>query len=197
VLEAQGLTVFRAERLVFRDVGFSVGPGGALVLSGPNGSGKSSLLRLLAGLLPPAAGRVLWEGADAFTDAGAHARRLAYVGHQDAVKPGLTATQNLRFAARATGGSVAAALEAMRLGPLADLPVRLLSAGQRRRLALARLAFSAAPLWLLDEPTIGLDASSVEAFGALLSAQRARGGVVVAATHLGLPLPDAAVLQLG
>lgn len=196
MLRVEGLAAIRGERLVLRDVGFAVPPGGALLLLGPNGSGKSTLLRLLAGLGRPDAGRVLWNGADAHADPAAHASRVGWLGHLDAVKPGLTTAENLRFAAR-DGGSVADALAALGLGRLAFLPARMLSAGQRRRLALARLALSRAPLWLLDEPTLGLDAASVERLGALLAAHRARGGVVVAATHLALPLPGAAELALG
>jgi heme exporter protein A len=195
VIEAQALAAFRGERLVFRDLSFRVERGGALVLAGPNGSGKSTLLRLLAGLVRPAAGSLLWDGGDALADLPEHARRLAYVGHLDAVKPGLTVAENLSFAAR--GAAVGAALEALGLEALAGLPARMLSAGQKRRLALCRLALSTAPLWLLDEPTLGLDAASVERFGALLARHRAAGGIVVAATHLPLPLPGAAELRLG
>jgi heme exporter protein A len=196
MLAAEGVAVFRGERLVFRDLSLSVLPGGALVLAGPNGSGKSTLLRLLAGLIRPEAGRVLWDGADALTDLAAHGRRIAYLGHQDAIKPGLTATENLRFAARVSGRSIAAALAAVGLEALAGLPARMLSAGQKRRLALSRLPLSAAPLWLLDEPTLGLDTASVDQFGGLLARHRAGGGMVVAATHVPLPLPDAAGLRL-
>ena len=196
MLQAAGLAAFRGERLVFRDLDFTVTAGGALVLSGPNGSGKSTLLRLLAGLLRPAAGRVIWNGEDALGDLSAHAMRLAYVGHLDAVKLGLTAAENLRFAARLAGRRVADALAALGLTELADLPAGMLSAGQKRRLALARLALSSAPLWLLDEPTLGLDAAAVERFGALLAGHRVRGGLVIAATHLPLPVPEAVELQL-
>jgi heme exporter protein A len=185
LLQAVGLAAFRGEKLVFRDIDFSVPAGGALLLTGPNGSGKSTLLRALAGLLRPAAGEVLWDG------------QVAYVGHQDAVKPALTAAENLRFAAAVGGGDVGAALDAVGLQELADLPARMLSAGQRRRLALARLALTRAGLWLLDEPTLGLDAPSVERFGTMLAAHRARDGIVVAATHLPLPLAEAAELRLG
>ncbi len=197
MLHAEGLAAFRGERLVFRDVDFTLGAGQALLLTGPNGSGKSTLLRLLAGLLRPAAGGLRWQGEDALADLPTHARRVAYVGHQDAVKPGLTAAENLRFAAQRGGGTVRDALAAVGLEALADLPARMLSAGQRRRLALARLALSSAPLWLLDEPTLGLDAASVERFGALLAAHRRSGGLVAAATHLPLPLSDALELALG
>jgi heme exporter protein A len=196
VLQAAGLAAFRGERLVFRDLDFTVEAGGALLLTGPNGSGKSTLLRLLAGLLRPAAGAITWDGADALSDLPMHARRVAYVGHLDAVKPGLTAAENLQFAARLSGGIVRDALAAVELKNLADLPGRMLSAGQQRRLALARLALSQAPLWLLDEPTLGLDAVSVERFGAMMEAHRAGNGMAIAATHLPLPVRDAAELAL-
>ncbi len=197
MLQTESVAAFRGERLVLRDISLTVPAGGALMLVGPNGSGKSTLLRLLAGLLRPAAGQVLWQGEDAFADPAAHGARLVYVGHQDAVKPGLTAAENLRFAAVAGGGDVAAGLAAVGLTALADLPARVLSAGQKRRLALARLAVSSALLWLLDEPTLGLDVAAVDRFGNLLAGHRARGGVVVAATHLPLPLAGAAELRLG
>src|ERR1700733_8800705 len=181
VLTAEDVAVFRGERLVFRDFSFTVARGGALVLTGPNGSGKSTLLRLLAGLVRPAAGRVLWDGADAFSDLAGHGARVAYLGHQDAVKPGLTVTENLRFAAAVSGRSIVAALGAVGLEALADLPARMLSAGQKRRLALSRLVLSTAPLWLLDEPTLGLDSASVERFGGLMARHRDAGGLLVAA----------------
>jgi heme exporter protein A len=197
VLQVDGVAAFRGGRLVFRDLSFVVPAGGALVLTGPNGAGKSTLLRLLAGLLPPAAGRVLWQEQDALTDLPLHARRIAYVGHQDAVKPGLTAAENLAFAARIGRVMVGTGLAAMGLSALADLPARMLSAGQRRRLALARLALLPALLWLVDEPTLGLDARGVELFGTLASEHRRRGGLVLAATHAALPLAGAAELPLG
>jgi heme exporter protein A len=196
VLRAEGLAAFRGERLVLRDLDFRVPEGGALILAGPNGSGKSTLLRLLAGLVRPIAGRLLWGEEDALADLPSHAARVAYIGHLDAVKPALTVTENLRFAAWLGGGAVEDALAALGLTELAELPARMLSAGQKRRLALSRLALSKAPLWLLDEPTLGLDVASVARFGTLLAAHRARGGLIVAATHLPLPLEDAAELRL-
>ena len=197
VLTADDVAVFRGERLVFRDLSLTVPAGGALVLTGPNGSGKSTLLRLLAGLVRPAAGRVCWDGTDAADDPAGHGRHVAYLGHQDAVKPGLTAAENLRFAASLSGRPISAALSAVGLETLADLPARMLSAGQKRRLALSRLVLSPGKLWLLDEPTLGLDSGSIERFGGLLAAHRASGGVMVAATHVALPLPAAAQLRLG
>ncbi len=187
-LEARDISAIRGERLVLRGLSFIVPPGGALLLLGANGSGKSTLLRVLAGLKRPDAGSVLWMGE---TEAP-----VAYLGHQDAVKPGLTALENLRFAAQTGRGTMLDALAALDLLALADLPARLLSAGQKRRLALARLVLSPAPVWLLDEPTLGLDAAAVERLGGLLAAHRAGGGVVVTATHLPLPLPDASELRL-
>lgn len=196
MLQAEGLAAFRGERLVFRDLSFTVPDGGALVLVGANGSGKSTLLRLLAGLVRPIAGQLLWNGEDALADLPSHAARITYLGHLDAVKPGLTAAENLAFAAKMGSGSIDRALELLGLADLADVPARYLSAGQKRRLALARLGLSAAPIWLLDEPTVGLDVASLGRVGAVLSEHRARGGIIVAATHIPLPLQEVAELRL-
>jgi len=200
VLEAENLACRRGERLVFAGVSFAVPRGGALVLLGPNGSGKSSLLRLLAGLTPVESGRVLWDGAPVRDDAAAHRARIRFVGHQDAVKPALTVSENLAFWAGfqdADEGAVGAALAFLGLDRLADWPSRFLSAGQRRRLALARLLLAPALVWLLDEPTIGLDRDSIASFEAALAAHRAAGGLVVASTHVPLDLSDARMLTLG
>ena len=203
MLAADGIAARRGERLVFGALSFRVPPGGALLLHGANGGGKSTLLRVLAGLGRLAAGRLLWEGADALAERSLHAARLRYLGHLDALKPALTAGETLRLEAalRGSGASeahVAAALDAFALAPLAEMPVRVLSAGQRRRLALARVALAPAALWLLDEPSLGLDDASVARLGAAIARHRAAGGMVVAATHLPLPLgTDAAALRLG
>ncbi len=190
-LVAEAISTFRGDRLVLDRISLSVPEGGALLLLGPNGAGKSTLLRALAGLGRVDAGRISFDGSDEL------AGKIAYLGHLDGIKPGLSAAENLAFAARVAGRDPASALDALGLARLAGLPARMLSAGQKRRLALARLVVSGAPLWLLDEPTLGVDAASVAAFGAQLAAHRAGGGVVVAATHLPLPLPDAAELRLG
>ena len=188
-LVAERVSALRGERLVLCDVSLAVPPGGALLLTGPNGAGKTTLLRLLAGLYRADAGAVRWRGA------ALEGGEIAYLGHLDALKPALTTLETLRLWCDAARGR--AALESAGLAALAELPVRVLSAGQRRRLALARLAVRDAPVWLLDEPTVGLDAASIERLGVTLAAHRAGGGVVAAATHLPLPLPDAATLALG
>ena len=189
VLEA--VSAFRGERLVLYDIGFTVPAGGALLLLGPNGAGKSTLLRVIAGLGRREAGRILYGGSDDL------AGKIGYVGHQDAIKPGLTAAENLAFTASRSGRPVKEALEALDLSALADLPARMLSAGQKRRLALARLFVGGAPIWLLDEPTLGLDTAAVVRFGEVLARHRAEGGIVVAATHLPLPLEAPAELGVG
>ena len=160
--------------------------GGILVLRGANGAGKSTLLRALAGLTPLAAGTLQWGGENALEDLPEHAKRIAWLGHLDAVKPALTAAEHVP----------AAALAAVGLASYADLPARLLSAGQKRRLAIARVVASSAPLWLLDEPTTGLDAASVARFSSLCEAHRETGGMIIASTHTPLELRDTAVLTL-
>lgn len=194
MLRAQGLAALRGERLVFANIAFAVPAGGALLLEGPNGAGKSTLLRVVAGLGRAEAGTLAWHDEDALADRTAHAARVAYLGHLDAVKPGLTAAENLAF--WGTPQEIGAALDRLGLLPLADLPARMLSAGQKRRLALARLTLSPAPIWLLDEPTLGLDTASVARLGAILACHRAQGGIVLAATHLPLPLPGAETLRM-
>jgi heme exporter protein A len=185
---------------VFAGLSFALAPGEVLVLRGPNGSGKSSLLRLLAGFLAPAAGRLAWAGGRVADDLAAHCARLHYVGHLDAVKSLLTVRENLAFAAALGGagaGGLEAALGGFDLAPLADLPACYLSAGQKRRLALARLLAGARPLWLLDEPGVGLDAANRERLEQALAAHRAAGGLAVLATHGDVAVENALLLELG
>jgi heme exporter protein A len=198
--EGTSLDCLRSARPVFRGLGFAVHAGGALVLTGPNGSGKSSLLRLMAGLLPPAAGTLSWNGAAVADDPDAHRARLRYLGHLDAVKPALTASENLAFWAGLMGAdpaaAVAPALDALGIGALADLPARFLSAGQKRRLNLARLALAPASLWLLDEPATALDAETLDRLRGLIQRHREAGGMAVVSTHSDLGLADADTLDL-
>ena len=196
ILDVLDLACIRGDRAIFAGLSFTVPAGGALLLTGANGAGKSSLLRVLAGLLPAAGGEVVLEGTPSRTDPAGHALRLRYISSQDALKPALTVAENLAFYAALWGGDVPPALEALGLSALASLPGRVLSTGQRRRLALARLALAPARLWLLDEPSLGLDAASVSRLGTLMARHRAAGGAILAATHLPLPLPDAQELKL-
>lgn len=194
------LTCVRGERVVFTGLDFSLAPGDALVLLGPNGSGKSSLLRLMAGLIRPAAGRLSWNGQPVGADREAHAGRTHYVGHHDAIKPVLTVAENLRFWARLHGAGgdakALAALDRFGLGHLAGMPGKLLSAGQKRRLNLARLLAAPAPLWLLDEPSVALDRASVRRLEEVIAEHRAAGGMVVLSTHAVVDLPGGRELLL-
>jgi heme exporter protein A len=191
----RGLDCRRGERLVFSRLDFDLAPGGVLLLRGPNGSGKSSLLRLMTGLLRPAAGELAWDGVPIEREPEDHRRRLTFLGHLDAVKPALSVTENLAF--WCGRDAVAAALEALGIARLAPLPARLLSAGQRRRLALARVVATRAPLWLLDEPTNGLDAEAEILFADALARHRAAGGRAAIALHGGSVPPGAAILSVG
>lgn len=201
------LACMRGERPVFSGLDFMVQSGGALVLTGANGSGKSSLLRLMAGLLPPISGILAWNGVKTPEEPDIHRQRIAYLGHLSAAKPLLTPAEDVAFWVKYRAPGLDRAEIAPRvqeslawagLGALSDMPSRFLSAGQKQRLALARLsAHPTARLWLLDEPTTGLDAAGIEALGARLAAHRARGGMVIAATHQALDLPQSETLDLG
>lgn len=195
--EGRTLACVRGERRVFAGLDFTLPAGAVLILTGPNGSGKSSLLRLMAGLLRPAVGELLWDGEAVAANLEAHRARLCYLGHLNAVKPVLTAAENLAFwAGTSDSRAVADALDRFALAELAGVPARVLSAGQCRRLALARLALTASELWLLDEPTAGLDAPSVGRLEGFLAEHRARGGRIAVAAHGALELPDAEALRL-
>ena len=195
-LIADSLSVRRGERLIFAGLSFGLTAGEALVVRGRNGAGKSSLLAVLAGLLRPEAGRVCLDGDPEAQPAEA----MNLVGHRDGLKAALTAEENLVFAQAVLGLAglrPRAALEALGIGALADIPAAYLSAGQRRRVGLARLLVSARPIWLLDEPTAALDAASQETLGGLMATHLASGGLIVATTHGPLALAGARDLTLG
>lgn len=194
MFEGRDLACLRGERLVFAGVDFALQAGDALLVTGQNGSGKSSLLRLMAGLLVPVAGTLEWRGRPVSADREAFVSELRYVGHLDAIKPALTVAENLAFWVKLAGrrsDMVGRGLEAFGLEHLAALPARVLSAGQRRRLGLARLVAAPAPLWLLDEPTVALDVASVAAVEAAIANHRAQGGIAVVSTNAPITLPDA------
>ncbi len=191
------LSSVRGGRTLFSDLSFGVAAGEALLVLGPNGAGKTTLLRMVAGLLHPAAGRVFLEGG---VPDHALSEQCHYVGHANAVKAGLTVGENVRFWSRFLGGGNAAAqsaLETFGLAALRDIPGGYLSAGQKRRLGLARLLAADRPVWLLDEPSASLDSAAQETLTGAVNAHLARGGIVVAATHVPLDFSKARELHIG
>ena len=194
-LTVDKLAIHRGERCIFADMDFCLPGGSALVVTGPNGSGKSTLLKAIAGFLPASAGSIRLEGGDSQKRLGEHCH---YLAHGNALKPQLSVGENLEFwhAFLGAGETAAAALSAVGLDGISDLPAGYLSAGQKRRVAIARLLVSHRPLWLVDEPTAALDAASEARFAEIVKAHLAKGGMVVAATHQPLGLDDAARLDL-
>ena len=198
-LRVWDLAIERGGRRLFKGLSFEADQGSALIVTGPNGAGKSSLLRALCGFLPVEAGGFVFEGGDPERTVGEEAH---YLGHADALKGALSAGENLAFFAGALGGDPSreasrAALSRVGLAHVIDFPVRALSAGQKRRVALARLLVARRPLWLLDEPTTALDAAAQAAFAAILRSFLDAGGILVAATHAPLGLANARELRLG
>lgn len=193
-LKAENLSCERGGRVVFKHLNFSLGSGELLELRGPNGSGKSSLLRVLAGLNIPVTGSIKLEGAN--TDQPL-AEQTHYVGHSEANKSALTLQENLDFWTEFLGGIKSeTTLSAFQLATMANDQAALLSSGQKRRLALSRLITSYRPLWLLDEPAVGLDASSVRNLQAVVEAHLSSGGMVIAATHTDLGMKSTHQLEL-
>lgn len=196
-LTATDLGCRRGGREVFAGVNFSVSGGEILAITGRNGAGKSSLLRMLVGLIRIAHGRLDLDGGDTELTI---AEQAHYVGHQDALKPSLSVAENLRFWSGFFGAGAAdieGSLAAVGLDTLADLPAAYLSAGQRRRLSIARILAVKRPIWLLDEPTSALDAAAQEQLAEFMRAHIAGGGLILAATHGAIGLTDARELQLG
>jgi heme exporter protein A len=201
LLDVADLACRRGGRPVFDGLSFALGAGELLALTGRNGSGKTTLLRALALLVRPEAGSILWQGSDVQADPETWRGRLAWLGHLDGLKGDLTVRENLLGAERLRGRPAAAdrlnlALVAFDLTALAHRPVRTLSAGQRRRTALARVMLTQAPLWLLDEPLNALDAPAQQAFRTVLQQHLAHGGLAIAATHADLGVPGARTFDL-
>ncbi|PKP85034.1 MAG: heme ABC exporter ATP-binding protein CcmA [Alphaproteobacteria bacterium HGW-Alphaproteobacteria-2] len=178
MIRAEGLACRRGDLAVIEGLSFTLDAGECLILRGPNGSGKTTLLRVLAGLAPPEAGRI-----------GAGEETVVYAGHADGIKAQLTVAENLGFWARVYGGPFA-------LTDLADRQAQHLSAGQKRRLGLARLLVCGRPVWALDEPTVSLDAATVARFAEVVGAHCAGGGAAIIATHVDLGIPGARLLDI-
>jgi heme exporter protein A len=186
-LNVSDLTIARGGIKVLEGVSFTLQAGKAIVLRGPNGIGKTTLLRTVAGLQPPVEGRV-----------EADPESLVYSGHADGIKATLTVTENLTFWAQVFGqADISNAIKAFQLGPLASRPAGALSAGQKRRLGLARLLVTGRPIWVLDEPTVSLDVEAVGMFATAVRAHLATGGSALIATHIDLGLPEAELLDAG
>ncbi len=196
-IEGKKLTCVRGDRVIFRDLDFALDSGEAMVLRGANGAGKSSLLKIIATMLKPFKGRVYWNEDPIEAEPELFRRQIAYVGHLDAVKPALSVQENLHQWAMIFCPSdpknptrVENSMSAFDIYHLAATPAQHLSAGQRKRVALARLLLKPAPLWLLDEPSVSLDNDGVHRLGQAIARHRADGGVVIAATHIDLGLDD-------
>lgn len=199
-LNVEKLVLNRGERRILGPLDVRVEAGGFLAVRGPNGAGKSTLLRAIAGLLQPESGSVEIAG-EGLSDDIPHQERCHYFGHLDGLKTALTVAENLSFFQQLYGvetrqKSVDEALEIVALPQTSDLPVAYLSAGMRKRVAIARLLLNHRPVWLLDEPTSALDAASQDRLGAMMKSYLDRGGIIVAATHLPLPGTTSDVLEI-
>jgi heme exporter protein A len=195
-LAGHDISCVRGGREVFSGLSFAAASGEALAVVGPNGAGKTSLLRLIAGLLVPSRGSIVLEGGE---DDMTLAEQAHYLGHRDALKPALSVSENLRFWRDFLGGDIsnpAESLAVVELDHAAHLPAAYLSAGQRRRLSIARLLAVKRPVWLLDEPTNALDTAGQKLFATLMGDHLARGGLIVAATHAPLGIA-ARTLRVG
>lgn len=199
-LQAENLHLWRGERHVLRGVGFAISHGVCLHVAGANGAGKTSLLRAACALLHPESGRLLWNGRDVQEDLPSFQASLIYIGHEPPLKADLSALENLRYwvgmRRRAPHTMLEAALHRVGAAGWSERPARTLSAGQKRRVALAALSLVMVPLWLLDEPTTNLDGEGQQLVGTLIEEQLARGGMVMAATHHELPVSASRVQRL-
>jgi heme exporter protein A len=193
-LTALNLATSRGDHLIFSGLSFSLGPGEALLVTGANGAGKSTLLKTLAGRLQQSAGSIALEGADE----GPVHEHCHYLSHANALKPALTVAENLDFwrGFLSGDGDIDTALEEVGLPGIADIPAGYLSAGQKRRVAIARLLMAHRPVWLADEPTAALDAASEKMFARLVNEHLASGGIVIAATHQKLAIKGAGKLDM-
>ncbi len=196
-LSVKNLSCQRGGRTIFSGLSLEIKPGEAVILRGPNGAGKSTLLRVIAGLIPAQAGEISLHGT-AFANRDDFQGQITYAGHLDAIKPQLTVAENLHFWAQLfNAGNLIQTMQDFRLDEIADRPAHACSAGQKRRLGLARIAVTSRPLWLLDEPTVSLDTETTARFAATIDAHCAAGGMAFIATHidLGLKAPRSFEMQ--
>lgn len=190
------LSSFRNERLIFRNINFSLSEGEAIIIQGPNGVGKSTLLRILAGFKKPDTGVIYWKKENVFQNYSEYLQNIAWLGHNDALKSSLTLKENLLLYAKLYKTDLTEALTKLNLLHYINTPVRLLSAGQKRRAALARILLKPAKLWFLDEPTVGLDHKTIIKLADIFMAFQKQGGIILASTHVPLPLAQPQILQL-
>ncbi|MGE0113947.1 MAG: cytochrome c biogenesis heme-transporting ATPase CcmA [Steroidobacteraceae bacterium] len=200
LLEVRDVHLWRGEHHLLRGVSFPLSPGQLLQLNGPNGVGKTSLLRVVAQLLPAESGELLWKGQHCSGAASGYLHELLYLGHSNALKLDLTAMENLRFSVGlqhpVTAAQCLEALQDLAIAQCADLPARVLSAGQRRRVALARLLLSPVPLWVLDEPITNLDVAGIATVEAIMARHLDQGGMILAAAHQSLLVTHAGTHSL-
>lgn len=203
MLSTKNLTCLRGNRLIFEGVTLALEPGDGLLLTGPNGSGKSSLLRVLAGLLEPFDGALFINGRNPYEDRSITRDKVVYIGHSDPIKRTLTVQESMMFwaglseAAAKKRAQIPEILERLNIAHLANAMGGVLSSGQKRRVSLARLMMSGASLWLIDEPTVGLDINSVTRIEDIVSQHRATGGAVILSTHVAFSLPGGKTLDMG
>lgn len=182
--------------MILKKISFSLASGQSLIIKGPNGAGKSTLLRILAGLRSIDTGKITWNNENIANSFAEHAQRIAWLSHQDSLKPALTVKENLQLFSQLYKTDIHTALKMVNIDPMADIPVRMLSAGQKRRTALARILLKPAKLWLLDEPSVGLDAETIQQLGYLFKDFTNRGGMIIITTHIPLPLENSKMLYL-
>lgn len=198
LFEARAINAWRGDRHILRDVSFAIRPGEFLKVTGPNGVGKTTLLRVICGLLPAETGDIFWRGQSVRGRRDEFNSEMSYLGHLNSLKADLTARENLKFLAglreSLTADDVDAALDRVGILSRGDLPARSLSAGQKRRLALARLVLARAPFWILDEPVTNLDTAGIQLVEELIHEHVSAGGLAIAAAHQRL-LDDAAILR--
>lgn len=198
-ISINNLSMFRNEKLILDHIQFSLSAGEALCIQGPNGVGKSTLLKILAGFTKPDAGSILWNTRNIFKQREnyeAYLQNITWLGHSNALKPMMTVRENLELYARFYKTDLKNGLKQFNLSHLTDVPVRLLSAGQQRRTALARILLKPATIWLLDEPTVGLDHENTANLVEILTAFQKNKGMILISTHTDLPLTNTQILNL-